>query len=310
MSKGQRASKYINLEVLNDLNSPYARRRFFTFFLLLSGASAAAHFSPEYLSLNDSISTFIKSVSANIFSATLVIILVYGAYILFIGEDFERPEVETIRPGDINGEIRKLPKDTAFYYLWGRSATYFRSETLRELNEFSIKTRKTVTVCVLLPDPCIPELASAYEDMMASLGEDRDQDKLLKNAVATCAACAIYTANNSNLRIQVFFSKFLPAYRIDMSEGGAMLTEDDKSLYGLKFSRKSQFFEMFRTMLLNEIEISREAALAAKNWKSFRIDSEDIPIDLLFDFGFDGDKIRLHRDEIFQLMAKTDHRYK
>ena len=95
-----------------------------------------------------------------------------------------------------------------------------------------------------------------------------------------------------------------------MSDRGAILTEDDKSLYGLMFSRRSQFFEMFRTMMICEVELSREVNLSAYQWQKHRTGDEDIPIEALLSFGFPGDRVRQYREDIFSIISPKDHRYK
>ena len=146
--------------------------------------------------------------------------------------------------------------------------------------------------------------------MIGILGEGAGKDKLFKNAVATAAACALATANNPNLRVTVCLSKFIPSFRIDMSDQGAILTEDDKSLYGLRFSRQSQFFEMFRTMMTYEVRLSRVIDLSGYNWKKHKIGDENIPVEALLSFGFSEGKVREHRDEIFSTIRPREHRYK
>ncbi len=310
MPSKPRASKYISLNVLNDLGSRSARRRFIWTFAILALATALCYWSASFLDSGNMWAGFIRSVSANLFSAALTVLVVYGAFIYFIHEDIERPEIETLRPGDISDEIKGLPEDTALYFFWGRSATYFRAETLQRLSDHARKARKTIDVTILLPDPQIERLSEAYEGMVSILGENDGKDKLFRSAIATSAACALAAANNRNLKIKVCLSNFLPSFRIDMSDQGAILTEDDKSLYGLKFSRQSQFFEMFRTMMICEVELSREVNLSAYQWQKHRAGDEDIPVEALLSFGFPEDRVRQYREDIFSIIKPKDHRYK
>jgi hypothetical protein len=304
------ASKYISMSVLNDLGSRSARRRFIGTFAILLIATSLSYWATCLLGKQTMWTAFVQSVSANLFSAALTVLIVYGAYIYFIHEDIERPEIETLRPSDISEEIKNLQKDTSFYFLWARSATYFRAETLNRLDNHARDSRITIDITVLLPNPEITQLSDAYEGMVKILGEKDGKDKLFKNAVATSAACALAAANNKNLKIKVCMSNFLPSFRIDMSELGAILTEDDKSLYGLKFSRRSQFFEMFRTMMICELGLSRVVDFNKYTWENHRGGVDDIPIDALLSLGFSGNRIRCLKDEIISIIKPKDHRYK
>lgn len=310
MAKHPKASKIVSLNFLNDLESQEARNRFFLFFLVSLFVCIGVFWALNPGSFFEAIKSIAISATVEISSAILIILIVYFSYVKLIGVNREAQEVRVIRPGDINSEIRSLPLATSYYYLWGRSATYFRSETLRALDNYSRENRITVEVSVLLPDPLIEELRNAYDDMMAAVGEPRGQNKLLKNAIATATICAIISANNRNIRINLFFSKFLPAFRVDISEKGAILTEDDKKLYALAFSRDSQFFEMFRSMIENEKKISRHASWDESKFKGCSLEQGAVAFDLMDSFGFDSKFISENHDEISALIQKRDHRYK
>lgn len=309
MSKKPHATKYINLDVIGDLGSKSARRRFMGTFIGIAALTAFAFCMPDF-QIRERAPELWRTTAGNLFSTSILIILVYGAYILFIHEDTERPEIETLRPQDINGQIRYLPTETSSYYLWGRSASYFRAETIRALSDSALTNRRNIDITVLLPDPEIPKLAEAYEDIIRELREEVEEDKLFKNAVATAAACALTAANNRYVSIKVCFSQFLPSFRIDLSDQGAILTEDKKELYGLKFSSRSQFFEMFKTMINYEVKISRSVDLNKYAWRNHVIGEDKLPLEALLSFGFSSEKVEKHKNAILELISNPDHRYK
>ncbi len=108
-----------------------------------------------------------------------------------------------------------------------------------------------------MPDPDDERLVKSYREILRSLGEDPSQNPLLPNVLATCMACAIVASNNKHLEIKVHLSRFLPAFRVDLSEKGAILTQDDKKKSALYFEYGSEFWDMFHSTVANERAVSR-----------------------------------------------------
>jgi hypothetical protein len=82
------------------------------------------------------------------------------------------------------------------------------------LDEQSRKQKLVTDVEVVLPDPTDERLIKSYRDILASLGENPGGNPLLANVLATSIACAVIDANNKYIRIKLFYSKFLPAFRV------------------------------------------------------------------------------------------------
>ncbi len=70
-----------------------------------------------------------------------------------------------------------------------------------------------------------------------------------------------------------------------MSDNGSILTQDDKSKGALFFKPSSEFHELLRTSVLNEIAVSREVDLRTATYKGKKLDASSCTPDILEDFG-------------------------
>src|SRR5262249_35593561 len=161
-------------------------------------------------------------------------------------------EVSVTRSQDIGERMKLLPLNTSQYVFWGRSGSFFRAYPLLELDRQAREERKTIDIEVLLPDPADQKLVESYTAIVKSLGETPAKDSFLLNVLVTSLACAIISANNRLIRIRIFYSRFLPAFRVDISEKDAILTQDDPKKAALFFEPRSEFYEMFKSTVRSE----------------------------------------------------------
>jgi hypothetical protein len=148
---------------------------------------------------------------------------------------------------------------TKEYLFWGRSGAYFRAEPLRKLSEIAQIEKKTIDIDILLPDPTDISMTTEYARIRKSLGEQQqDQNELLVNVLATCICCAVIQENNRFLRTKIFLSKHLPIFRLDLSDQGALVTQDDPKKSAIIVERNSEFWEMFNNAFRTESKLSRQ----------------------------------------------------
>jgi hypothetical protein len=254
-----RASKLTAVDFFDDLTSPYARKRFFWGFVAFS-VFCIIGVCLTRLFLHDGVTgDVINEVLLHVLADALVVLAFYALYMHFIGPNDELREISVTRPKDIREQMEQLPVDTRFYVFWGRSGSYFRAHPLLALDKQSRAQKLVTDVEIVLPDPTDDRLIQSYRDILNSLGENSSNNPLLANVLATSIACAIVSANNKYINIKLFYSRFLPAFRVDISERGAILTQDDPAKSALFFQPESEFYEMLRTTVRNEIAVSGEA---------------------------------------------------
>lgn len=304
-----KATKITAIDFFDDLSSPYARKRFFVGFICLAALSVGALYLNHQFMATGAFKEILDSVLTNLLSSVLIILGFYALYTFFIGPNEGLKEVLPTRPRDIKEILTQLPEKTRNYLFWGRSGSYFRSTPLVTLDENSRRSKIMTDVDVLMPDPFDERLISAYRDIKDSLGEKSDGNPLLANVIATTICCAVLNANNRYLRVRVFYSAFLPAFRVDMSDNGSILTQDDKSKGALFFKPSSEFHELLRTSILNEIAVSREVALQSQAFKGKKLDASSCTPEILKQFGVaEGERAAL-APKIATLIEERRHRY-
>lgn len=194
-----KASKIIASDFLDDLASNYARRWF------IGGFAALTILCWTVISLMRGVwfsNAAIISIFENALANAAIILFSFVLYVYFIG--FRPATMEAIRPQDIKSKLKELPTKANYYMFWGRSGSYFRSEPLLEIDRQSKVDKRTITIEVLLPDPDDARLLQSYSDILSSLGEAPGGTPLRSHVLATCITCALISANNKFVNVQIF----------------------------------------------------------------------------------------------------------
>lgn len=305
-----RASKITAVDFFDDLTSPYARKRFFWGFIFLCVLSSGVIYLSRSILCKGALRDIIDAVAIEVLAGSMIVLAFYSLYMYFIGPNTGLREVAVTRPRDIRERIEQLPLGTKYYMFWGRSGSYFRSCPLLVLDEQSREQKLITDVDVVLPDPTDERLVKSYQEILDSLGENPNKDSLVANVLATSIVCAIISANNKYIRVNLFYSKFLPAFRIDLSEKGAILTQDDPAKSALFFDSGSEFYEMFRTTVRSEMSVSKEVKWDEDIFKGCSLDEKSCSKETLNAFGIEGIDVDKIQEEVAFLVTKRPHRYK
>ena len=304
-----KASRVMAIDFLNDLTSPYARRWFvgsmsflLIFSIIMVWLATIAPFQP-----------WLKDVLVSLFSEASagsgIVLAFYAVYLYFIGPNTPAQEVTVLRAEDIGTEIHKLFEDSRRYIFWGRSGAFFRSRTLQVLDKQAQENRRQITVDVLLPDPREERLAKGYRGILKALDETGSEHTLLANILATCLACAIADANNVHLDVRVHLSKFLPTFRIDMSDNGAILTQDDKEKAALRFKDGGQFFDLWEAAVATERNASHLVSWDREQFAGKLLVKETCTSEVIDAIGIDVPREATTDREVARLIDELTHRY-
>lgn len=305
-----RASKITSVDFFDDLSSPYARKRFFWGFAGLGVICVVVIYFVRSSVPAGAIRDVVDTTAIQVLANALIIIFFYSLYLHFIGPNEGLREVRVTRPRDIRVRMEDLPINTRYYAFWGRSGSYFRSNPLMVLDKQSTNKKLVTDVEVVLPDPTDERLVKSYQEILASLGENPGGNPLLANVLATSIACAVTAANNKYVKVRLFYSKFLPAFRVDISDNGAILTQDDPSKSALYFEFGSEFFEMFRTTVRSEMSMSREVNWDKSLFEGRKFDASCCNNNTLNAFGIEVPNVDSIRQEVARLITERRHRYK
>lgn len=307
-----KTSEITALDFFNDLSSRYARRRFFWSFVVLGLIFLILICLTNVFVTWPKTNDFLVSIQIEILSGLLIILGFYGLYYYFIGPNTAAREVSVTRSHDINKQMKVLPLGANKYMHWGRSGAFFRACPLLELDKQATANKHNVEIEILLPDPLDARLVKSYREILKSLGEDMGENPLLANVLATCMACAILESNNMYLKIRIHLSSFLPAFRFDLSDNGAIVTQDDKKKSALYFESGSEFYEMFRNTMINEREISREIKWCKNLFDGLKLVENSCNETTLKAFKIDVPDENLDKiqSDVARLITERPHRYK
>ncbi len=304
-----KTSEITALDFFNDLSSRYARRRFFWSFVIIALIFLILICLTNVFVTWPKTNDLLVSIQIEILSGLLIILGFYGLYYHFIGPNTAAREVSVTRSYDISEIMKKLPLDVRTYMFWGRSGGFFRAYPLLKLNEQARKNKYKVKVEVLIPDPGDPRLVQSYRDILKSLDKEVDEDPLLPNVLATCMACAILASNNNYLEITIHLSSFLPGFRFDLSDNGAILTQDDKNKSALYFEPRSEFYEMFRSTAMNELNVSSEVTWDKNLFQNLKLETESCDSTTLTAFGINVPDVDMLKSKVAMLITERPHRY-
>ncbi|TDH36271.1 hypothetical protein E2A64_13390 [Pseudohoeflea suaedae] len=304
-----KASKITAVDFFDDLTSSYARKRFFggfslliVFCLVLVGV-VKAHVTWPITN------EIMVSVLIEIIAGSVIILGFYALYLYFIGASTAFREVNVTRPQDISERMIAMPKEVRHYMFWGRSGSFFRAYPLLELDRQARENKRNIVVDVLLPDPDDERLVRSYREILKALGEEPGDNPLLPNVLSTCMACAIKSSNNKHLDIKVHLSRFLPAFRVDLSDKGAILTQDDKKKSALFFDYGSEFYDMFRSTVTNERDVSREVTWDTALFAGLKLEEKSCDAKTLKAFGINVGDVDAIQQEVARLITVRPHRY-
>lgn len=304
-----KASRISTINFFEDLTSPYAKRRFFWGFAILIFVFLLIFFSVNGFAISSVINA-ISSLAIEIVAGASIILFFYSLYIFLIGSNIKDADIRVLRPQDINEEVKSLSSDTSTYLLWTRSGSFFRAYTLPTLDELARDKKRNIRIQLLLPNPEEERLVSSYSGILQSLGENQEGNSLLSHVIATCLSCAIASANNRYLDVQIHLSHFLPSFRLDLSDNGVILTHDDKAKSALYFKQGSEFFEMFRSTMLNECNISRKVQWSEGMFHGLDFTKESCNLDTMNAFGIAFSDFATIQSTVETLVTEKPHRYK
>jgi hypothetical protein len=246
----------IEPSVIGVLRSRYTIRRFYglcVFALILIAAilvSLAEVFGAGWFRET------IISVLAHLAGAVIVLMLVYGAWLWVTPPELRNARVSALRAGEIPEAMAALVSGATDYWFMGRSGGYFRAKVLPDLDDEARQSRRAARVRVVVPEPLRGRNALAYSSMLQGLGEQVDRNTLPAAVVATVLDAAKRAVENTYLEVEIGMTPTLPVVRFDVSNNGAVITSDAKSLPGIFCGPASPYREMFRSIIDNELRQS------------------------------------------------------
>lgn len=242
----------IDPSVTAVLRTKYTIRQFYTVFSIIffisSGLSVALSLGDFVPQAQAILASFFGSLSGTI----LTVMAIYGVWIFVTPPEIRHAVILPLRPKEISEFLEQIRTNSTQYVFWGRSGTSFRQNVLPTLDNRARSLRQSQSIKVVMPNPAAPSISSNYATMINGLGENANDKTLLVSVVAMALDLAIRSSENVDLRVEMCLCPTLPVVRMDISDQGAVITRDAKSLPGIYCGPGSQHLDMYRTMAENE----------------------------------------------------------
>lgn len=303
-----KASKIRAVDFIDDLASPYARRRFlwsFVTILVVSTIGFALASKLPQAWPKELLQSFFGEAAAG----SAIILTFYCVYLYFIGPHTPATEVTVVRPQDIGDLLQQFVNETRHYEFWGRTGAFFRSKSLTDLSQQATGNRRQISVVVLLPDPNDTTLTTGYGRILNALGEEGSSRTLVAQVLATCFACAVEDANNMHLDVSVYLSKHLPTYRLDLSDRGVLLTHDDKKRAALHFKKDGELYDLWRSAIASESDRSVRVTWDRDRFRDVPLTREGCTPNMLASLNVNIPDHDGLEDEVAELVGNPRHRY-
>ncbi|MGY4367904.1 hypothetical protein ACVW1A_003969 [Bradyrhizobium sp. LB1.3] len=235
------------------LRSRYTIRRFFiSFSLLLAVLALLLVVISTYVptsTVRDAFTNVLGNFAANV----AIFLCTYAFYVFITSPELRNAEVIPLRNVEIGDEIIDLPAGASDYWFWGRTGTYFRKSVLPRLDRVAHEERKRVRIRVVIPDPDREGNSQLYMHFKRGLGEQANEHTLAANVILTIAKLVHTSMRNPYLSIEIGMCPTVPVLRYDLSNSGALITRDAKSLPALLTNSGNPYFEMFKDAVENEL---------------------------------------------------------
>jgi hypothetical protein len=245
------------------------------------------------------------SVLGHVAATLVVLMVVYGVWIWATPRELRNARVLALRGGEIPEFMGDLVSGASEYWFMGRSGGYFRAEVLPRLDKEARETRRAARIRIVLPNPYSGDNAVAYASMLNTLNEDADEMTLPAAVIATILEAARRAIENPYLEVEIGIAPSLPVMRLDVSNNGSLVTRDAKALPGIFCGPGNPYFDMFKSVVDNELRQSKRITWKGKINLGELINAADLAAT------FDG--LPTINDEVLSrakhMIAHPGHRY-
>lgn len=239
------------MTVTGILSSPSQKRTFLfassmVLLICIIGIFMIAWLAPSTPIWNSLSSLFISFVASGVFA------LVAGLYIFYFFVDPNDITAKTtVLSQDIEQTLHMIALSAKDYKIFVRTGRHFRAEILPVLIKQACKTRCPIRVEVILLDLRDKDLCEKYANFRKTSSFDRkvwDTSYVQTQILATIKALMNISREHSELvKIHLFLSKRLSAFRIEGSSDEILVTREDPKDTASRYSHNHRDFGAYVT---------------------------------------------------------------
>lgn len=239
------------MSVPGILSSPFQRRILFFFTLAIIAGSCLFLYviytaTPDTRGWNLIIGLLAGVIGSAIFALLSTFFMYY-----FFTDPFEADSSSQLLPQDIGASLRAMAQAATEYKLYVRTGRHFRSAILPLLVQRSQQHRMPISIEVVLldfRDATICEKYAVYRRSSSFDGKTWDVAYVQSEIMATILA--LLRETNDNIRIDLFLSKRLSTFRLDVTSDEVLVTREDPRDDASRYTRSHQRFSAYQQEFL------------------------------------------------------------
>ena len=187
---------------------------------------------------------------ADAITHTVLTTALITALLLWLLPARARPgDVTLIASGEIRHHLKESVRNTREYRFRGRSGRFFRSYVLPNLAKDAKAQNRKVRVRVQVLDPRATNICERYAEYRNKLRqEDGDAwtpERIRNESVATIVAAYAWASDHYPVEISVSLNHWFSLFRLDQSDGVAVLTREDPQAPAIMASKGTSFYDSF-----------------------------------------------------------------
>ncbi|HEY9092020.1 hypothetical protein [Parasphingorhabdus sp.] len=242
---------------------------------LVPSIASADEQSGRYLSIWARLATTTGLV---VFEVAMTTFLLAVAYLLLTPRDDRSGDVSVIEGSDVGRSLHEHLRTTESYWFKGRSARWVRDVVFPILSNRASTDQIRINLFMALPDPSNVKLMKEYADYRESIAYKGSKDTWTQEIVTTHILAAIvsayHNASKSNfLNVCIGLSDWFPAYRVDITDGSAVMTVEDKNAPAMRYTRTSSFYSTFRADVEHTIEMGTKLPKPVSSFRNRELDA-------------------------------------
>jgi hypothetical protein len=192
--------------------------------------------------------TILGQVSDSLLGATIASLIVSILVFWIIPKN--RPTVEEtvlVPPKRISSELRHAANEATKWSYRGHTGRYFRTTVLPILQNTSTKHGRYIDVQIQILDPDDADLMRFFARYRAEVNRDRSDywttSRARAEIVATAVALILADAGSSRLNCELYFTKNVSPFTIDLSNTHAITTRESPTHAALKYPAGSTMYD-------------------------------------------------------------------
>jgi hypothetical protein len=156
-------------------------------------------------------------------------------------------EAIVVPPAEISRQLLEATNGATKWSYRGHTGRYFRTTILPLLRDAASKHGRYIDLQIQILDPDEPDLMRFFASYRAEANRDRadywSEWRARAEIAATAVAIAVASASSSRLNCELYFTKSVSPFTIDLTDTGAVITRESPMHSAVKYPAGSSLYD-------------------------------------------------------------------